>query len=43
MGRMLADNVNLEATCYWLKPYDKNHAGFSNYDPVGYVAMSYCF
>ena len=43
MGRMLADNVNLEATCYWLKPYDKNRAGFSNYDPVGYVALSYCF
>ncbi|WP_294157431.1 S-layer homology domain-containing protein [uncultured Selenomonas sp.] len=43
MGRMLADNVNLEATCYWLKPYDKNHAGFSKYDPTGYVALSYCF
>ena len=40
---MLADNVNLELTYYRLKPYDKNFAGFSKYDSVGYAALSYCF
>lgn len=42
-GRMLCDNVNLEVTYYKLKPYDKNAAGFSRYDDVGYAALSYCF
>ncbi len=43
VGYMLAANTNLELTYYKLKPYDKNLAGFSNYDDVAYAALSYSF
>lgn len=43
VGYMLAANTNLELTYYKLRPYDKNLAGFSNYDDVAYAALSYSF
>ena len=43
VGYMLAANTNLELTYYKLKPYDKDMAGFRNYDDVAYAALSYSF
>lgn len=43
VGYMLAKNTNLELTYYMLKPYDKNAAGFDNYNNTGYAALTYSF
>ena len=40
---MLANNTCLGLSYYKLKPYDENKAGFSKYDDVATVALSYMF
>ena len=40
---MLANNTCLGLSYYKLKPYDENAAGFSKYDDVATVALSYMF
>lgn len=40
---MIANNTCLGLNYYKLKPYDENKAGFSKYDDIATVALSYMF
>ena len=40
---MLAKNTNLELAYYKVKPYDKNTAGFDEYDDMGFASLCYSF